>query len=481
MATSSRAEMRTRGEREPGPNPLLTGALYGVTDTLCLAIAPLGGYQIWRVVNPDVPSFILNFWPALPLFWATFAVIGLYPAIGITPVEELRRLVNATALVYMLLTVGIFASKAGQEHSRGVFLLSGLLTVVLLPLGRALVCFAGSKLRRWGAPVVVLGGGQIAEALIRELKDKRSIGLIPVACFDDAPRGHECAGVTVCGPLSQAVAFGQANGIRHAIVTMPGIGRQRTLDLIEDCSVAFPHVIVIPDLLGMSSLWIVPRDLGGILGLELKHNLLLASNRVLKRVMDVCAAVVGSIIAVPVVFLCAVWIRLVSRGPVLYWQEREGEGESMIRIPKLRTMHTNADDVLDEYLAENPVARRQWERSCKLRDDPRILPGVGRFLRRTSLDELPQLWNILIGEMSLVGPRPFPSYHNGRFTAEFRRLRRRVKPGLTGLWQVSARSDGDLDVQVKLDTYYIKNWSIWLDIYIAFRTIRTVLTQEGAY
>ena len=132
-------------------------------------------------------------------------------------------------------------------------------------------------------------------------------------------------------------------------------------------------------------------------------------------------------------------------------------------------------------MSANPAARLEWDQFCKLKNDPRILPGIGFLLRKTSMDEIPQLWNILKGEMSLVGPRPFPVYHNERFDSEFRSLRTKVRPGLTGMWQVSARSDGDLDVQVALDSYYINNWSLWLDLYILMRTVRVVLTGEGAY
>jgi lipopolysaccharide/colanic/teichoic acid biosynthesis glycosyltransferase len=166
---------------------------------------------------------------------------------------------------------------------------------------------------------------------------------------------------------------------------------------------------------------------------------------------------------------------------VLFRQEREGPDGKRISMLKLRTMHCDSDRLLVEYLDSHPEEKINWLRFFKLKKDPRILPAIGVFLRRYSLDELPQLWNVLRGDMSLVGPRPFPYYHLNQFPASFRYLRASVMPGITGLWQVTARSDGDLTVQEVEDTYYIRNWSPWLDIYILLRTVQTVISAKGAY
>jgi len=194
----------------------------------------------------------------------------------------------------------------------------------------------------------------------------------------------------------------------------------------------------------------------------------------------VLASLLG-VAALPFILIAALWIRRISPGPAFYSQMREGQQGQSIRVRKLRTMYPDSKELLARHLDASPAARQEWRRFYKLKHDPRILPRIGHWLRRTSLDELPQLWKVIRGEMSLVGPRPFPDYHLIRFDPEFRALRAKVRPGLTGLWQVSARSDGDLEVQQELDTYYIRNWSLWLELHILARTVLVILRGQGAY
>lgn len=208
--------------------------------------------------------------------------------------------------------------------------------------------------------------------------------------------------------------------------------------------------------------------------------LLVARNRALKRVVDYLLGVPALLVSLPIVAFFALWLRTLGHGPAFYSQEREGIGGIRIRVWKLRTMYSDAEETLERYLAENPEAHAEWRSFYKLRNDPRVLPGLGRFLRRTSLDELPQLWNVLRGDMSLVGPRPFPDYHLERFPPEFRALRQCVLPGITGLWQVTTRSEGGLEVQETLDTRYVRGWSLWLDLSILLRTIPCVISRRGA-
>jgi lipopolysaccharide/colanic/teichoic acid biosynthesis glycosyltransferase len=219
------------------------------------------------------------------------------------------------------------------------------------------------------------------------------------------------------------------------------------------------------------------------MGAELKGysytGLMRIENVVMLRLLDLSLAIMMLIIAVPLIALATLWIVVVSPGNPFYAQKREGKGGKPIRVWKLRTTYSHAEVLLAKHLRENAEAHKEWEKSYKLKRDSRILPRIGSLLRRTSLDELPQLFNILKGEMSFIGPRPFPYYHLERFDEEFRTLRSTVKPGLTGLWQVSARSDGDLTLQRELDSYYIRNWSLWLTLYLLAWTPWAVLSGKG--
>jgi Undecaprenyl-phosphate galactose phosphotransferase WbaP len=474
--------IREQARVETRARPLATGLVMAAADMGGLLTAALLATLLWRLANPAAGAYY-GIWSTAPLILTAYTIFGLYPGVGLSPVEELRRLTAAIGIVLLALAGAIFLHKDVTTFSRGIFIMKWVLSTALAPLARAAARSLFARRSWWGVPILVFGAGRAAHLVIDSLKSRPSLGLKPAACLDDGEhrRRSDCSGVQIAGPLAAASLIGRAYGIRHALVAMPSLSARQLLEVLERRAAVFPHVIIVPDLLGMASLWVTARDLGGVLGLELRQNLLVPLNRRLKRALDMALCAVFGLVALPLVALAALWIKRVNPGPAFYRQEREGEGGSTIRVHKLRTMYLDSDAMLRDHLERNPLAREEWGQHFKLRDDPRVLPGVGRLLRRTSLDELPQLWNVLRGEMSLVGPRPFPFYHLDQFDAEFRRLRGKVAPGLTGLWQVEARSDGNLAVQEKLDTYYIRNWSLWLDVYILARTVKAVLARNGAY
>ena len=462
--------------------PVFRIATLVVTDALSLFVAVLLAFSYWAIVNPSIPRHHFTMYLTAVLCIASFAYHGLYPGIGLNAVQNMRSISRSISVVYLLLAASMVLLKDWWANSRGGFFLSWILALALVPTGRWLMNHLLGSLPWWRTPVMILGAGKTARAVIRNLHDNRVLAYQPVLCLDDdLKKQGTCEGVPVVGSLFKAKALAELHNIHYAIVAMPGISRGRLMMYMRQWIQIFPHILIIPDLFGIGSLWVEPHDLGGVLSLEVQHKLLNPLNRVVKRVSDIVVGSIGLIVAAPLIVFAAFWIKAVSPGSAFFRQEREGRDGRPIRILKLRTMYPDAENMLKRYLDDNSDARAEWDQFCKLRNDPRILPGIGRFLRRTSLDELPQLINILRGDMSLVGPRPFPAYHNNRFDADFRTLRVQMTPGLTGLWQIKARSDGDLDVQAALDSYYVRNWSLWLDLYILIRTVRVLINARGAY
>ncbi|HVM60885.1 MAG TPA: undecaprenyl-phosphate galactose phosphotransferase WbaP [Verrucomicrobiae bacterium] len=460
-----------------------------MTDLLSLAISwGIGMMVRFAALGPfDHPRYF-RLWPGLFIWVMAFGIQGLYRGAGVTarifltPVEELRRTTVGTTWAFMTVVVGMYIMLGGLFISRLVVGIAWIIALVLVPCGRALVRHVCSQRSWWGSSVVVFGSGRTAHRVIDILLNQPELGLKPVAILTDTPGAEQdIDGVPILGGLDRAWQLGRTRGIPYCIVALDEGSNKRMFDVHQEYGDCFPHMMVIPDLAGLASLWIVARDVGGILGLEIRHNLLIATNRWIKRTLDLVVAIPLIILLAPLLLVLMAWIQLVSPGNPFYGQEREGLGGRRIRIWKLRTMYIDADRRLAELLERDPEARSEWQRYFKLKNDPRILPFVGKFFRKFSLDELPQLWNVIVGQMSLAGPRPFPDYHLKAFDAKFRELRHRVLPGVTGLWQVSARSEGDIEVQERLDTYYIRNWSVWLDLYLIARTISVVVRGQGAY
>jgi Undecaprenyl-phosphate galactose phosphotransferase WbaP len=212
---------------------------------------------------------------------------------------------------------------------------------------------------------------------------------------------------------------------------------------------------------------------------RIDERLLLPLPRFTKRLADLTLTIFGGILILPLIGAIACAIKFSSPGPVFYNQKRIGIGGRSFQAWKFRTMVVNAEQVLQEYLNRDLTLNAEWQRDHKLKNDPRVT-WIGRRLRKTSLDELPQLWNVLSGEMSLVGPRPIVDAEIGKYGVAYR-LYERVVPGITGFWQVSGRNNTTYQERVELDMRYIRNWSLWFDLGILIRTIRVVFLRDGAY
>jgi Undecaprenyl-phosphate galactose phosphotransferase WbaP len=358
-----------------------------------------------------------------------------------------------------------------------------------LALGASFVVSAGAVprariqakrllLRRnvWGIPAVIYGRGESVSHIAGILQRERGLGYTAVGIYDDGrARGSRCHDVAVLGDTS---AIHESAPV--AILSMPVLGRERSIELLEGPLTHYRKVVVIPDMPGAPSLWVQPRDLSGVLGLEIRCNLCSPFARFIKRAFDVTAVIVTLPLWLPVYGLIAVLISLDDHSSPFFYQNRVGKDGRIFKTRKFRTMLPNADKILQPALEADPALLNEWQQTFKLKNDVRIT-RVGRILRRYSLDELPQLLNVLAGEMSLVGPRPLPLYHHRSLQTRVQKIRERVRPGITGMWQVSGRSDsGNLGFEM-FDPYYVRNWSLWLDAVVLFRTFGAVRRAAGAY
>lgn len=409
------------------------------------------------------------------------ALLGLYPGYGIDEAEELRRQTYAVMATLAITAVFAVGLQIGERLSRLMLLVGFMGLLALAPFVRNLAKVAMRKAGVWGKPVVLIGVGEAGSRLVKTLREEWKLGFRPVAAFDNrlVPSGGALEGVPYGGNLEDAVSMARKHKIDTAIFAMPHTRREDLAPLVSRASLSFRHVMVIPNLSGITNSAVVARDFAGTLGVEIKHNLLDPWARRTKRTLDLFGVVVGGLLISPILLMISILIKLDSPGPAFYGHWRLGAEGKHFLCWKFRTMRPDAEQVLEEYLRTNLHLRAEWEQNQKLRDDPRVT-RVGRFLRKTSLDELPQLWNVLRGQMSLSGPRPIVDVEIPKYGKVYE-LYKRIRPGMTGFWQVSGRSGTSYAERVAMDSHYVRNWSFWSDLVILARTIKIVLLGRGAF
>jgi Undecaprenyl-phosphate galactose phosphotransferase WbaP len=449
-------------------------------DMIALLLAACLGYLLWAgLVLRQSPSIYVDLVPLFLLVPLGYAWAGLYPGFGLGAVETLRRTFYCTSFAFLVQAASGFVLKLPHDYSRISFALAWGASLVSVPLLRYLVLALANRWEWWAEPAVLVGSEQWVRWSLRALKNALSLGYRPlwVLSSDLHWHGSVVEGVAVLGGPDLAPLLAQ-RGVRVALVSDGEDGSSGApLSWFQQ---HFRHVVMIHESQGLPIERVRLCNLGGMLGIEFTNNLLHWHNRIIKRVMDITLGAIFLVLAFPLIALGGGLVKLLSFGPFFFYQRREGLRGRSIKVCKLRTMYQDAEQRLKAHLTANPELHLEWTERFKLAHDPRIIPGVGPFLRRFSIDELPQLWSVVKGEMSLVGPRPFPEYHLQQFRPEFRELRRWVRPGLTGMWQVMVRSNGSMEQQQQYDTYYIRNWSIWLDFYILARTVFAVLAGRGA-
>jgi Undecaprenyl-phosphate galactose phosphotransferase WbaP len=457
-------------------HPWLCSMVFFVCDAVAIMVT--GSLVLWGERGSGGTLGLNRYfalWPALGVFIPIFLSCHLYPGVIHNAVTELRRL--ALALTLSFLVIAISVTRSGYDYPRRVLVLWWLVSIVLTPFLRSLVRGFICHRSWWGMPVAVFHTGDESAEIIRELELHPEIGLRAVVILSsphDARVRHSLPVIDI----GRAAAV-RACGVERAMIALPDTGSGKLLEDLEKFESIFPRLMIIHSSAALYSLTVDARQLAGCLAVEVRRDLLLFLPRITKRAIDLSLVFLAVPVVALTIFLVGMLVRLESPGPVFYGQRRIGRNHSTFRIWKIRTMQVNGDELLRDALAKDGAMREEWLCNRKLRHDPRIT-RVGRFLRKTSLDELPQVWNVLRGEMSLVGPRPIVEEEIANYGRSFS-LYCRVKPGLTGLWQVSGRNAVNCRDRVRLDSYYVRNWSPWLDLNILARTARVVLTGQGAY
>jgi Undecaprenyl-phosphate galactose phosphotransferase WbaP len=448
-----------------------------MTDVVCLVFANLLAIfarSLWSDRLALVGYF--DFLPVVFFFILIYYRRGLYSPMGSREVDELYHLTVTTSVGFLIIGAMTYFLKSSVEYSRFVFVFTWLVALGLMPLGRAFMRMAQTRLGTWGLPVLVIGDHVNANKVAGFFRRNPKLGLRPMGIF--APLGSTGGEVETAGVAYKHLRnFCKEHFIKTGLVVCSTLNelegvRKEYRDLFENI------VLVTGEGNDLQLSGASVHAFGGVLALIVRQNLLDPWAQLTKRFTDVVGAVLGLVVLAPLLGFIALLIKLDDPGRIFYRQLRLGRGGKEFYIHKFRTMHMNADAVLKSYLDQNPAKKQEWDTYQKLKEDPRIT-RVGNFLRRYSLDELPQLWNVLIGEMSLVGPRAIMLNQKTMYGPRFEHYER-VTPGITGIWQVSGRNRLSFEQRTEFDVQYVMGWSVWLDIYLLVRTIWTVIRRDGA-
>ncbi|MBB4574855.1 sugar transferase [Rhizobium lentis] len=387
-----------------------------------------------------------------------YASSALYPGYRIHDHEHLRRRTMASVKVAVIAALGAILLPEGTRLLLPLFGFLGL-GLIVQPAMHGAARGLSRRLGVWGEQAVIIGGSNRIPALIAHFTDHWQYGIRPESCVPD---------------ISDLSPYDRPSIALIADDTGSHIAELATLRQ------TFAEVILLSDTPNVKVAGLRPAEIGGEIGVRLASSGGAANSNLVRRALDLAIAIPAVLVLMPIILIAAAAIYAIDPGPVFFRHAREGLFGKPVHVLKLRTMYRDAEQRLEALFRDNPAAQAEWSTHFKLREDPRVLPVIGHLLRASSIDELPQLVNIIAGEMALVGPRPFPEYHLSAMDSEFRDKRRSVVPGLTGLWQISERSDADIELQQQLDGFYIDNRSLWFDWYILLSTIPAVLKGKGA-
>ncbi len=459
-------------------------------DYLAILLAEECSFQLRELIiaaldihRPHLHLRAHYFYFVLPLTFIVFLHWGRTYIRLLSIGEMFRKTFYSILTAIVVSIIVLFLLNKTPTISRLVVTLLGAFVFCFVCLGRLLLRSILNHFNLFLEPTIFIGSGVTARKVINYSANSAFFGIRVVGVIDDKPStkttGDE---IPVLGPTSEALEIIKQTKVDNILIITSGMQSQRLNAMVDSILPLVKNVSFVPtnEEMPVSNMEMHRLYSENIVVLSIYNNLARWYNMATKRAFDLIGAILGTIVISPLLFTIAVLIKLESKGPAFYTHIRIGRNGKAFRCIKFRSMVDHADQRLSEYLKNNDQAREEWESNYKLKDDPRITK-FGSFLRRTSLDELPQLFNVIIGQMSLVGPRPITKeelHKYGSFANDYKL----VRPGMTGLWQTSGRSNTSYDNRIRLDAWYVRNWNLWLDIGILTKTVKVLLSKTpGAY
>ncbi|MCX8069641.1 MAG: undecaprenyl-phosphate galactose phosphotransferase WbaP [Thermodesulfovibrionales bacterium] len=452
--------------------------------SFALAYITRGGLNL---IFPQLPVFDIQALSLLKLIWIPAILITLLGYEGLYTKRQNFWLdtkdITKTIFFSLIVVLAIITlSKITHEVSRLFVVLMFVYCLFIIPIVRRIFKRFIHKKGIWIEKVILICNYDEAENLIRLIEQDFYLGYKVGVIFSNIKgkiyQGKEI--IKVYNSLKWLKRVSQIIGSNTAFVS---IKNDKSSEIsLHQIQMMIKNIYVFPDINLITHLKteIIPLLKDDVPLLYIKNNLKEPINTILKATFDYIFSLIILPFFIPIVVILALLIKIDSKGPVFFTQNRVGKGGIHFRVFKFRTMYVDNQERLKVYLKLNPEAKKEMEEFCKLKDDPRVTK-IGKFLRKTSLDELPQVMNILRGEMSFVGPRPAFKEELENYYGDLQEFYKEVKPGITGLWQVSGRNQLTMKDRARLEAFYVINWSLWLDIVILLKTIKVVLKKEGAY
>jgi Undecaprenyl-phosphate galactose phosphotransferase WbaP len=469
-----------------------------LTDLSAIAISLELAILIRRYFVPHVDAYLqpstFPFLYYVSFWWLWLAPITFFGVEGLytrrrSQWNEVGHLIKAVALSLIAMLAALALTQLSLLVSRTAILLTAMNLFVFLPIVRYWTKRILGTLGPWRKRILILGATDMAVLAMRGLAADTFLGYEVAGVLDDNPnKKGKCIGacrntpVNILGNLSEAREQLEQTNSRDILIAMPSLSEDKLLALVHELQPCCDNIYVVPQLWGlpMMNLQVDGFLRERVMMLKLSNNLAKPWNCWLKRGFDLLLGTALTLIALPICVIVAILVKLESKGPALFVQERLGYRGRNFLCFKFRTMRVDGDEMLARYLKSNPQAMNEWQKYAKLRQhDPR-LTRLGGFLRRWSLDELPQLLNVFNGEMSLVGPRPYLPHELGRIGTDLHTILS-SRPGMTGFWQVSGKNQLTLEDRVKLEAWYVRNWTPWFDCIVLAKTFRVVLFPENGF